>query len=62
MRTDTCANCGKTIYLVKLSPTTFKWVTDPDKNGTWACGDDNEQKTQTLPRQHAPASMRESHR
>lgn len=42
MKTDTCENCGKTIFLIQTGFTdqSYKWVTNPKKKDTWKCGHD----------------------
>ena len=37
--TKICGRCGATIYLIKAGDH-YQWVTDPDKNNTWQCGND----------------------
>lgn len=61
MRTDTCANCGQTIYLVKKSANLFRWVTDPEKpDETVRC---SVQPGEFPPeKRHAPVSAQEAHR
>jgi hypothetical protein len=61
MRTDTCANCGQTIHLLKIGPDTFRWVTDPEKpDQTAHCLEPNTYRpTHQL---HHPVSARETHR
>lgn len=62
MREDTCANCNQRIYLVKTGPTSFHWVTDPDKPDERRCGEKWSDDPKLPERRHAPVSMRESHR
>ncbi len=35
--TKMCGRCGATIYLIEAGDQ-YKWVTDPDNNNTWQCG------------------------
>lgn len=54
MRTDTCANCGRQIILVKTGRLEYTWQTDKDKRDSWKC--------EATGKQHAPQSMQATHR
>jgi hypothetical protein len=64
VRTDTCANCGQTIHLVKTGPVAFRWVTDPEKpDETTLCTTTTKDPDGTLIHaRHAPVSAQEAHR
>jgi hypothetical protein len=61
LREDTCANCGATIYLVKVGHMTYRWVADPEKPDAWRCNKDPSYPAKDE-RHHAPVSARDSHR
>ena len=62
MREDTCARCGARIHLIKSSPMSFKWVTDPEKPDTWKCAGEPNSLVPNEFRRHAPVSAQASHR
>jgi hypothetical protein len=63
LRTDTCANCGQTIHLVKTGPDTFRWATDPEKpKETSSCPAGTPSPDRIADLRHAPVSAREAHR
>jgi hypothetical protein len=63
LRTDTCANCGQTIHLVKIGPEAFRWATDPEKpEETSVCPAGTVSQDGDFHLRHAPVSAREAHR